>query len=182
MKHAHSSATRLALIATIGVLTLGSVAVAQQPAPQLLKACHDAVWEQGEFKDIPNAGISIVSGEVLPNGRTRVHWKVDWDNNHARGTCVAEPNGNIFKFEVHSRQNDYAHGGGADEYYDTHSRRWKTPDGQVCHTCTPENGYPQPITDGNFYYDGVARKWRDSAERGAICHTCTPENGFNTPD
>lgn len=27
-------------------------------------------------------------------------------------------------------------------YYDRHIAAWRDPDGQVCHTCTPENGFP----------------------------------------
>ena len=27
-------------------------------------------------------------------------------------------------------------------YYDRHMGQWRDPDGEVCHSCTPENGFP----------------------------------------
>ena len=29
-------------------------------------------------------------------------------------------------------------------YYDTHVNKWRDPAGEVCNTCTPENGFPTP--------------------------------------
>lgn len=29
-------------------------------------------------------------------------------------------------------------------YYDKHVGKWRDPAGDVCHTCTPENGFPKP--------------------------------------
>jgi hypothetical protein len=172
----------------LGVISIASLcgivvvpAFAQQVSPQMLKACHDSVWEQPEFKDIPNAGVSIEGGKVMENGNIKVHWRVDWENNHARGVCVLAPNGDFIRFKIHANEKDWEHGAGPGIYYDTRSRRWKTDDGQVCHTCTEENGFPMPHTDGSFYFDPDIGKWRDSSYKGAVCHTCTEENGFETP-
>lgn len=169
------------LLVALGCLVVAAPAIADQVTPQMLKTCHDSVWEQDEFKDIPNAGISIESGEFKDNGRVAVHWRVEWDNQHARGVCVLKPNGELLKFQVHSNETDYEHGAGSGIYFDTRSGRWLTDDGQVCNTCTSGNGFPTPVTDGPFYFDPEISKWRDSAHKGAVCNTCTPENGFETP-
>jgi len=39
--------------------------------------------------------------------------------------------------EVKSSGNDYD-----GFYYDRGVHKWRDPDGVICHTCTPENGYP----------------------------------------
>jgi len=170
-----------ATLLALACLVVAMPAAAQDVTPQMMKTCHDSVWDQNEFKDIPNAGISIESGAVKDNGRIAVHWRVDWDNKHARGVCVLRPNGELLKFQTHANEADFEHGAGSDIYFDTRSRKWKTDDGQVCHTCTPENGFPTPVMDGPFYFDPDIGKWRDSAHNGAVCNTCTPENGFETP-
>lgn len=174
------------LTLAVGLLALTTLVfaiptTAAEVTPQMMKTCHDTVWEQDDFKDIPNAGISIEGGAVKDNGRIAVHWRVDWDNNHARGVCVLKPNGQLFHFQIHANESDFEHGAGAGIYYDTRSRNWKTDDGQVCNTCTAGNGFPTPVVDGPFYFDPETGKWRDSAHRGAVCNTCTPENGFETP-
>jgi hypothetical protein len=178
----HISILALTLVVACGLLTAGS-AVAGSATPQQLKACHDHLWEVPKFRDIPNAGISIEGSEAGGKGKARVHWRVEWDNMHARGICMVDPDLTILHFEEHAYEADWEHGAAAPSgiYFDTRSRRWKTTDGQVCHTCTPENGFGTPAMDGPFYYDAEIRKWRDSSDRGAICHTCTPVNGFPIP-
>jgi hypothetical protein len=27
-------------------------------------------------------------------------------------------------------------------YFDRHIGQWRDPDGEICHSCTPENGFP----------------------------------------
>jgi len=172
----------LALVVALGLLTAGTAQAAAASTSQL-KACHDYVWQRKNFRDIPNAGISIQGSEAGGRGNAKVHWRVEWDNMHARGICVVDPDLNVVDFERHIQEADWEHGAAAPSgiYFDTRSRRWKTADGKVCNTCTPENGFKKPAMDGPFYYDAEIRKWRDSSDRGAICHTCTPENGFPIP-
>lgn len=165
------------LIAAAACLTLAGPAMAQVSSA-MLRACHDAVWQQRQFKKIPNAGISVDGGDYKPNGRARVHWRVDWDNTHARGVCIVDKHNQVINIQVQSMQTGHDHGSGEGTYFDSRSRKWKTDDGQVCHTCTPENGFAVPRVDGPFYYDPQSGQWRDSSHQGAICHTCTPENGF----
>ena len=67
-------------------------------------------------------------------------------------------------------------------YYDAKTKQWRSPDGQVCHTCTAEQGFPTPVVrDGDMYYDPDIKKWRQSSMKGAVCHTCTPEYGYPIP-
>lgn len=67
-------------------------------------------------------------------------------------------------------------------YYDATTKHWRTPDGQICHTCTAEQGFPTPVVrDGDMYYDPNIKKWRQSSMKGAVCHTCTPEYGYPIP-
>ena len=172
------------VLAAIIVLALPSAAFAQDTVTtSQLRACHDYVWQQPKFSDIPNAGVSIGGSDVKGDGNARVHWKVQWDDMRTHGTCIVNRNNKVIDFQEHYSGNDYEHGAGHPTgiYYDTYSRRWIASDGQVCNTCTPENGFKRPVTDGEFYYDPDIRKWRQSSERGAVCNTCTPENGFPIP-
>lgn len=165
-------------LAIAGSFMMSTVVGAQGVSPSMMRACHDAVWQQRQFQNIPNAGISIDGGDSKPNGRARVHWRVDWERKHARGICIVDKKNQVINLEIQSVQNDKPQGAGQGIYFDTRSRRWKTSDGQVCYTCTPENGFSVPRVDGPFYYDPKIGQWRDSSHQGAICHTCTPENGF----
>ena len=175
------SVVRLVFTAMV-VASFTAVAYADHVKPSQLKACHDHLWTQSKFQSIPNAGISVDSGRLKKNGDVRVHWRVEWDDMHARGVCVVSQSNEILEFKENLAAQDWAHGEGADFYFDTRSFKWKeSATGQICHTCTQENGFEPPAVDGGFYYDSKIGKWRESAERGAICHSCTPENGFETP-
>ena len=70
----------------------------------------------------------------------------------------------------------------ADVYYDAASKQWRTWDGRVCSSCTPQNGYSKPVVkDDDMYYDSAIKKWRQSSLKGAVCHTCTPQYGYPIP-
>jgi len=71
---------------------------------------------------------------------------------------------------------------GSQIYYDIKSSQWRSSDGLVCATCTPQNGFDKPtVQDNDLYYDPEIKKWRQSSMKGEICHTCTPQNGFAIP-
>ena len=169
-------------IAAIVVLAVPSTAFGQSHVTSSqLRACHDYVWfEAPDFQNLPNAAISITSGKIK-DGQAKVWWEVKWDDVHASGVCLVNRDNQVTKFKIKHKEQNWAHGSGGDIYFDTHSRRWKTPDGQVCNTCTPENGFEAPVMDGNYYYDSEIRKWRDSNYHGAVCNTCTSDNGFPIP-
>lgn len=69
-----------------------------------LKACHDYVWfEVPEFKDLPNAAVSVFPGIVEDNSIV-VFWNVMWDEPTVRaaGNCTAI-DGNIEGFEDYTK-------------------------------------------------------------------------------
>ena len=70
-------------------------------------------------------------------------------------------------------------------YWNADIKQYIAPDGYICHTCTPENGFPHPpatTNDGFFYLpdlddsNTIDGNWYDPD--GKLCATCTPENGF----
>lgn len=69
-----------------------------------LKACHDYVWlETPDFKDLPNAAVSVFPGIVDDNGVT-VFWNVMWDEPTVRaaGNCFAV-DGKVEGFEDYTK-------------------------------------------------------------------------------
>jgi hypothetical protein len=65
-------------------------------------------------------------------------------------------------------------------YWNAQVKKWIAPDGGICHTCTPANGFPNPPqTQDGFFYLPNEKLWYDSD--GAACNTCTPSNGFPVP-
>lgn len=55
-----------------------------------LKACHDYVWfEIPDFKDLPNAAVSVFPG-IMGEGSITVFWNVMWDDPivRAAGNCT----------------------------------------------------------------------------------------------
>ena len=69
-----------------------------------------------------------------------------------------------------------------DVYYDAASKRWRTWDGQLCRSCTQQNGYSTPfVMDQDMYFDPAIQKWRQSSMKGEVCHTCTPQYGYPIP-
>ena len=85
--------TRFATPATV-VLTAFALPVFAQSFDRetvnALKLCHDYVWFQvPEFKDLPNAAVSVFPGITAENSRT-VFWNVLWDDPTVRaaGNCT----------------------------------------------------------------------------------------------
>ena len=73
-------------------------------------------------------------------------------------------------------------------YWNADIKQYIAPDGYICHTCTPENGFPNPpaTTKEGFFYlpdlddsNTIDGNWYDPD--GELCATCTPENGFPVP-
>jgi|GEM_PF-1893655 len=66
-------------------------------------------------------------------------------------------------------------------YWSKKVGKWIAADGMVCHTCTPENGFPIPpkTKSGGFFYLPNEKMWYDN--NGEACHTCSPSNGFPIP-
>lgn len=81
---------KLFLIATITlVCSVGLAHAFDRVTVNALKACHDYVWDVPEFKDLPNAAISVYPGS-MDDDRRVINWNVNWDdpNVRAAGNCT----------------------------------------------------------------------------------------------
>lgn len=138
---------KILLFAMFGALLL----VANSPAFAVsgagMKACEMAVLQKSKFHDLPMAAVSVYPGKK----ENHAHFTVRWDGLKADGNCevsgsyVAKVN--IKKFHDNRNRNqdsdNWEHSGDLDGfYYDRHQGQWRDPHGRTCHTCTPENGFP----------------------------------------
>jgi hypothetical protein len=113
-----------------------------------MKACKSAVAGNNKFMDVPMAGISVRPG----NKENHVRFTVQWEGLKGHGNCKVNKKGHVKEVNVkefHDGRGNNKHGGGSGVpkdidgfYYDRHMGQWRDPDGEVCHTCTPENGFP----------------------------------------
>ena len=112
------------------------------------KACKNSVAER--FTDATMADISVSASVSRKQGGARVDWSVMSEKTSAMGHCKVNKGGNVVKVKVdhHKKYHDSDSGGnsGSDEqdgfYYDKHIGKWRDPAGETCHSCTPENGFP----------------------------------------
>lgn len=110
------------------------------------KACKNSVAER--FTEASMAEISVSASVPKKNGEARVDWSVQSEKVSAMGTCKINKGGDVVKVKVdhHKKYQDSTDSAASDEqdgfYYDKHIGKWRDPAGEVCHTCTPENGFP----------------------------------------
>lgn len=176
------------------LLCFTAVIIAVAPAQLMaastvqMEACKTAALNKPKLRDFPMAAISVRPGQK-PN---RVAFTIQWDGAKGKGHCQVSPEGHVKEVVLKN-----FHGAGSashpnnngqyleqDGFFRDGSGRWRDPSGEVCHTCTPENGFPAAGSHGSgdleeidgFYFDRHIGQWRDPD--GYICHTCTPENGF----
>ena len=120
----------------------GPVFAADLTSKQLI-ACRDEVhFGNHGFSDQPMAAFSVWSGGDRRGGNA--DWAVKWDGLKANGTCKVGPNNHkVHKVTIiNKRQKGGGNAGNNDYYYDRHIAAWRDPGGKICHTCTPENGFP----------------------------------------
>jgi hypothetical protein len=140
-----SRAVSLVLVAAF--LSSASVSVLAASNKQM-RACRDALIDKKKFQDLPMAAFSVFPG----NKQNRVHFTVRWEGLKADGHCQVSKHGEVKNVDiVKFHNNRKKHGSDYDKsaaghgfYYDRHIGKWRDPDGEVCHTCTPENGFPKP--------------------------------------
>lgn len=75
-----------------------------QATTDALKACHDYVWfEVPEFKDLPNAAVSVFPG-IMDEKSITVFWNVMWDDPTVRaaGNC-SSIDGKVVGFEDYTK-------------------------------------------------------------------------------
>lgn len=106
------------------------------------KACKNAVAER--FDQAVMADISVSRPSHKRHGEAKVDWSVSNESTSAMGYCKINRDGTVLKLKVeHHKQ--YSNAGNDEQdgfYYDRHTHQWRDPDGEVCHSCTPENGFP----------------------------------------
>ena len=113
-----------------------------------MKACKSAVAGSNEFMDVPMAGVSVRPGKK----ENHVRFSVRWEGLKGHGNCKVNQEGyvkkvNVKEFHDGRKNNNHSGGSGVPKdidgfYYDRHMGQWRDPDGEICHTCTPENGFP----------------------------------------
>ena len=184
MTHPHTSPLLLtAVISTLLTASGGAHALfAQGPG-----TCKNDV--AGRYSELSMADISVSRAYDERHGEAMVDWSVNTESLSASGTCKINEDGNVLRLKVEKEKRHSSSGGNSDTdgfYYDQKSGHWRQSDtSETCHSCTPENGFPQhggsnagdnSDTEG-FYYDRRSGHWRQS-DNDRICHSCTPENGF----
>ncbi len=120
-----------------------------------LKACKMAVLEKSKFHDLPMAAVSVYPGKH----NNKAHFSVRWDGLRAEGNCTVDGS-YVEKVKV-NQFHDGRTGNkpnnkweSKDEldgfYWDQHIGMWRDPDGRKCHSCTPENGFPNKSRSMNY--------------------------------
>ena len=108
------------------------------------KGCKNAVAEK--FTDASMADISVSASVPKKNGEARVDWSVMTEKTSAMGHCKVNKGGDVVKLTVDHHKKYHASKPASDEqdgfYYDKHIGKWRDPAGEVCNSCTPENGFP----------------------------------------
>ena len=109
------------------------------------KSCKNAVGEK--FIEASMADISVSASVPKKHGEARVDWSVMGENISAMGHCKVNRGGDVVKLKVdHHKKYKKLTAGSSEQggfYYDKHIRGWRDPSGEVCNSCTPENGFPK---------------------------------------
>jgi len=116
-----------------------------------MKACEIEVLSKAKFQDLPMAAVSVYPGKKA----NHAHFTVRWQGLKADGNCSFNAQGYVKGVKVQkfhdgrggghnaNKDSEWKHSEDQDGfYYDRHVDKWRDPHGKVCHTCTPENGFP----------------------------------------
>jgi hypothetical protein len=116
-------------------------------------ACENEV--AGLFPSASMADITATPAVPMRHGALRVDWSVTTDDETARGFCKVTKSGDVVRVKTlhHKRyrqsNNDQYDG----FYYDEHMGKWRDDNGDICHTCTPDNGFPDHGATGTGGYN-----------------------------
>ena len=126
-----------------------------------MKACEMAVLNKPKFHDLPMAAVSVYPG----NKDNHVHFTVRWDGLKADGNCKVDKDDYVEKVNIKQFHDGRQGNSEADNwkntndldgfYYDRHTGKWRDPSGRTCHTCTPDNGFPD---HSRHYHDNYKPK------------------------
>lgn len=116
------------------------------------QACEVEVT--GLFPDASMADVVASPSVPIKHGALRVDWSVNTENETARGFCKVTKGGDVVRvktlhhkaYKKHSNNDEYD-----GFYYDEHRGKWRDDRGEICHTCTPENGFPDHASHGRKY-------------------------------
>ena len=106
------------------------------------QACEAEIT--GMFRGTSMADVVATRSVPMRNGGLRVDWSVNTENETARGFCKVTKGGDVVRVKTlyhktykKNNANDFD-----GFYYDEHLGQWRDDSGQICHTCTPDNGFP----------------------------------------
>ena len=126
-------------------LVLAPVTQASMNTEHAARCKNEVMTNTREFARLPMAAFSA-SGHHHHN----ILWTIHWDGQTANGSCKVH-DGHFKGIDIHThlkhahkqKKSDNYKGAYGGFYYDRHVAKWRDPDGHVCHTCTPENGFPK---------------------------------------
>jgi hypothetical protein len=130
-------------LATAIVALLGATGSANAAFEMGPKACKNAVAER--FDKAVMADISVSRPSHKKHGEAMVDWSVTNESTSAMGYCKINRDGTVLRLKVeHHKQYSNTNDDEMDGFYfDRHTGQWRDPAGEVCHSCTPENGFPR---------------------------------------
>ncbi len=139
------SKSLLVMLVSVAMLAISSNAQAVVSVAGM-KACKVAVLEKSKFRDLPMAAVSVYPG----NKQNKAHFTVKWDGLRGEGNCIVDGS-YVEKVKI----NQFHDGRTANKppkweskdsldgfYWDRQIGMWRDPAGRKCHSCTPENGFP----------------------------------------
>jgi len=136
--------TRSLLLACSSAMLMTSSTVFAATVAQM-KACKNAVLDQSKFDGLPMAAVSVYPGRKS----NHAHFTVRWEGLKADGHCKVSGYDHVKKVKIkefhdgrHGNTKNYQSEDIVGFYWDRHIGQWRDPNGGACHTCTPENGFP----------------------------------------
>jgi hypothetical protein len=117
-------------------------------------ACENEVAER--FPNASMADIVATPSVAIKGGALRVDWSIHMENETARGFCKVTKGGDVVRLKVLHHKTYKQKKSSNDDfdgfYYDEHLGKWRTDDGEICHSCTPENGFPAHHSHSKKYH------------------------------
>ncbi len=104
----------------------------------------------GMFPGASMADVVATPSVPMRHGGLRVDWSVTTDNETGRGFCKVTKGGDVVMVKTlhHKTYKKNSSNENDGFYYDEHIGQWRDDSGQVCHSCTPENGFPNHASVG----------------------------------
>ncbi len=145
------SKCRNLLIGAAALTLLGASATAYAIGEN---ACENEV--AGLFPDASMADITATPAVPGKRGTFRVDWSVQTNQETARGFCKVTGSGDVVrvKTEYHKKYRSSGNDQYDGFYYDEQMGKWRDNNGEICNTCTPDNGFPDHGGAGSGGFNG----------------------------